>query len=227
MAGWGLGFWLLGKTASKIQEHIDDKKSMETPRGTLKDGTPIYYDSKLNMYANGEKIVKEMAFDPKGNMYYQDIGERSRKVYNDPYVNKMTEFDPINNGNKQQAISSGKLAYDKYDVTHRRYLVCEISTGRYISELIGREDGTYWKVYIAPGKGSWVEKDKIIGEVQITQEEYDKLNVSPGMGYYRALDEYRYNCKYNSKYGYWTQTPKTKVQMEETDRKIREKQMQQ
>ena len=89
-----------------------------------------------------------------------------------------------------------KLAYLKYDSISKRRLTCEISTGKFIVELEGRSDGTYWKYYIEEDGCHYIYFNKTKGSpcVQITREEFDALNIKPGT--HHAYDANRRRYEY-------------------------------
>ncbi len=183
----GLGTLIFGALlgGSAIRCGIDNVKSMSKPYRYLDDGTPVYLDRLCNEHINGEKVVSKWNYE-LGRA--QQVGERSGRVYMDPETESRKRMDRQNEERRQKAISEGKLAYMKYDCDKKRQYTAEVSTRRYIAELEGREDGTYWKyyLYLDPNKSwqsSFRRKEGDPG-VQITQEEFDKLNIYNGSHWY-------------------------------------------
>lgn len=97
----------------------------------------------------------------------------------------------------------------RYDHVRKNELTCEISTGKFIAKLEGRDDGTYWKYYLSPDSDFAHCHMKTEGDEgeQITQEEYDKLNIYGGT--HSAMDYARYNYIWRKK-GDFLQVPKSK-----------------
>jgi hypothetical protein len=71
------------------------------------------------------------------------------------------------------------------------FLTCEISTDKYISKLEGNQDGTYLKFYLPYNAKSKTDIEDGDPGVQITQEEYDKLNIYGGTHLASDLCRYR------------------------------------
>lgn len=186
----GLGTLLLGGVllGSAIKCGIENDKMMSKPQRYLDDGTPVYLDRLCNEHVNGEKIVPRYNYQQEKLVY---VGEKSGRVYSDPEQNTKNRLDSWNEERKQEAIKLGKLAYMKYDHVRKHQFTCEISTDKFICYLEGRKDGTYWKYYLpidTPYDKAHMKGEGNIG-IQITQEEFDKLNIFGGTHWY--VDYYR------------------------------------
>lgn len=174
MAGLGLLISSILLGGSAIRCGIDNAKMMSKPFRYLDDGTPVYLDKLCNEHVNGEKIVPKYDYENEKLVY---VGNRSGKVYMDPQEESRKRMDRRSDENKQKAIEQGKLAYMRYDFQRKKEITCEVSTGKFIAELEGRKDGTYWKYYLDPNSYSLKSKKEGDPGVQITQEEYDGLNI--------------------------------------------------
>lgn len=173
--------------AAAIDKFVKDRDYLSSPAFYDQEGRAVYIDSSGNHYINGEKVITE--YDYK-NKKLIEVGQRTRTVYNDPEEKARQRMVDWSERYKQESIEKGNLAYRKYNFEMKCFLTCEISTDRYISQLKGKKDGTYLKFYLpcnAKNKTDVEEGD--IG-VQITQEEYDKLNIFDGTHF--ASDLYRY-----------------------------------
>ena len=156
-----------------------------------------------------KKIIKllelpESSFDEKIGDYYTSLATDKRFImledgtwdlrsrHTSDKVVKITEDEE----EEADELSRGKLAYLKYDSISKRKLTCEISTGKFIVELEGRSDGTYWKYYIEEDGCHYIYFNKTKGSpcVQITREEFDALNIKPGT--HHAYDANRKRYEY-------------------------------
>lgn len=194
----GLGALLFGVLlgGSAINAAIDDVKLMSKPFRYLKDGTPVYMDGKRRKYINNE-LCKEDSYWRDGHIYYRTIGTQTKKVYEDTYELLLDRFRADDEMRKEMAIKNGKLSYLKYDPIRKKQITCEISTDKFIARLEGKEDGTYWKYYLSPDNDYSECHMKTEGDkgIQITQEEFDKLDDvcgSHGYSYY----PYKGKCIY-------------------------------
>ena len=192
----GLGLLVLGVImgGNAIKSGIENAQMMSKPYKYLDDGTPVYLDRLCNEYINGEKVVSTWTKRPDGSVKVQQVGQRSGKVYFDPDIAMNNKIETRNREKIMQAKERGRLAYLKYDVIRKKEITCEISTGKYISYLEGRKDGTYWKYYLPTNFTYYSDRDENAG-VQITQEEYDKLNIICGSHFAVDLNRYTYNSK--------------------------------
>lgn len=187
----GLGTILLGVTliGSKIKEVIDDADMMSKPVRYLDDGTPVYIDSKCQQHINGEKVVPKVARDINGKVYLQEVGERSGRVYYDPYQDKLKREREEDKLKLQRALQSGYLSYEKYSPKYNRRITTEISTGKPIACLY-EYSGEYRKFYL---KESASEPNEIApGDmgIAISKEEYNKLNVYYGYTSHKRLPDW-------------------------------------
>ncbi|MBQ4523420.1 MAG: hypothetical protein IJA10_10805 [Lachnospiraceae bacterium] len=189
MLGLLIGGLILGGSA--IKAGIENANMMSKPYTHLDDGTPIYIDRNCNEYVNGERMIATYDYKNQKLVY---AGKRSGKVYIDPEANQRKRMDEMSEKNKREAIAKGMLAYLRYDHKREKSLTCEISTGKYIAQLKGKEDGTYWKYYL-PDYEMILFSSPAEGDngIEITQEEYDKLNILV-VGTHYASDLYRYTC---------------------------------
>jgi hypothetical protein len=184
---------LIGLGGSAIKAGIQNAEMMSKPYRYLDDGTPVYLDRLCNEYINGEKTRTHYSMDKNGQVNSQTIGVNSGKVYYDrreTYENKVARE---NEEKRQKALSEGKLAYVKLFPTHSipgntsnsitdSYLTCECSTGKIISRLECKEDGTCWKYYLTDlVHYNWDPDHKYMSQgYQITKDELKKLNVFNG-----------------------------------------------
>lgn len=194
------GFLALGLRAIVgIGNVIADAKSMSSPSGRLEDGTPYYYNRKNEMFINDEKVISKIAYKPDGDIYLQRVGARTGKVYVDPYLNQKKKAEENSERNKQMNIKYGFIAYMHFHPIWKTQVTREISSGKYIGELIGNSDGRYFVRYLdenaryKPLNLEWTE------EKEITQDEYEKLNIPLGSHFSR--DDYRYIYEYDCKKG--------------------------
>ncbi len=196
----GLGALIFGALlgGSAIRCGIDNVKSMSKPYRYLDDGTPVYLDRKGKEHINGEKVIGKWNYE-LGRA--QQVGERSGRVYMDPEIESRKRMDRQNEERRQEAISQGKAAYMKYDCDRKIQITAEVSTRKFIAELEGREDGTYWMYYLSPNMKSWQVHRRTEGDpgVRITQEYFDKLNIY--LGTHMAIDRNRTNMQYYAHIG--------------------------
>lgn len=174
---------------SAISAARENARLMSKPYKHLEDGTPVYMDRHCNEYINGEKVVIKYNYDLNRT---QKVGERTGKVYFDEEVAKRKHLESLDNIRKENEQSRGKLAYMKYDPVRKKEITCEISTGKYICELRGKKDGTYYKYYLDPRQdNAYIQTryDKNDPGVPITREEFDRLNIFAGS--HSAFDESR------------------------------------
>lgn len=194
MAGLGLFLYGAVKAAFGIGKAIDNQQMKNYTYKIDNQGRPTWMDRNCNEYINGEKVIAKAVTRSDGSVKLQQVGQRSGSVYFDPDVARNNKIDSINNKQIQQAKEWGKLAYPKYDPKAKREITCEISTGKYISCLKGLEDGTYWKYYLPANYTYYSDRDENAG-IQITQDEYDKLNIFNGSHYASDLNRYTYDAK--------------------------------
>ena len=165
---------------SAISAARENARLMSKPYKHLEDGTPVYMDRHCNEYINGEKVVIKYNYDLNRT---QKVGERTGKVYFDEEVAKRKHLESLDNIRKENEQSRGKLAYMKYDPVRKKQITCEMSTGKYICELVGEKDGTYRKYYLDPRQDSayvCMRYDENDPGVKITREEFDRLNIFAG-----------------------------------------------
>ena len=222
----GLGLLLFGLMAggSAIKCGVENAKMMSKPYRYMDDGTPVYLDRLGNEHINGEKVTSKYNYQ-KGCM--QDVGERSGRVYYDEQDVQRKRFEDWNEKERQDAIKKGRLIYKKYDVNRKKNFSCELSTGKYIAYIEGRDDGTYWKYYVSPYRKfeHYEENTKLFKEdsdnnpVEISIEEFDELRIYGG-SYFYCSDLTR--DKYGNFYPIGYHEKQRKLQ-EESKRKAKER----
>jgi ribosomal protein L21E len=188
------GFIAIGALAvSAIKCGIQNADMMSKPYRHLDDGTPVYLDRLCNEYINGEKVTVHYDYSKPGVMNTQLVGTKSGKVYVDRRQNFLNKIAKENEEKRQEALSEGKLAYVKLypkntipgcsmnEMADTR-LTCECSTGKIISRLECKEDGTCWKYYLTDiAHYHWDPDHKYMSQgYQITKDELQKLNVFNG-----------------------------------------------
>ena len=163
-----------------IAAAIENADMKSSPYTHLDDGTPVYLDRKCNEWVNGEKMIATYDYKNQKLVY---AGQRSGKVYIDPEANQRRRMDEMSEKYKREAIASGKLAYKKYDHRVKRFMTCEISTGKYIAALHGNKyGGGYRKFYVKPDFDFYnchCKADDDEG-IEITKEEFWGLNIVGG-----------------------------------------------
>ena len=191
----GLGILLYGALRSicGIGQAVENKQIKDYSYKIDEKGRPTWIDRQGNRYINGEKVVATYDYTNKKLVY---TGQRTGKVYYDYQQDLLNKRNTEDEEEKADELSRGKLAYLKYDSISKRRLTCEISTGKFIAELEGRPDGTYWKYYIEEDGCHYIYFNKTKGSpcVQITREEFDALNIKPGT--HHAYDANRKSYEY-------------------------------
>ena len=193
MAGLGLFLWGTMKVICGIGQAVENKQMKDYSYKIDEKGRPTWIDRQGNQYINGEKVVATYDYANKKLVY---AGQRTGKVYYDYQQDLLNRRNTEDEEEKADKLSRGKLAYLKYDSISKRKLTCEISTGKFIVELEGRSDGTYWKYYIEEDGHHWIYFHKTESSpcVQITREEFDALNIKPGT--HHAYDANRKSYEY-------------------------------
>ena len=191
----GLGILLYGALRSicGIGQAVENKQIKDYSYKIDEKGRPTWIDRQGNRYINGEKVVATYDYKNQKLVY---AGQRTGKVYYDYQQDLLNKRNTEDEEEKADELSRGKLAYLKYDSISKRRLTCEISTGKFIAELEGRPDGTYWKYYIEEDGCHYIYFNKTKGSpcVQITREEFDALNIKPGT--HHAYDANRRSYEY-------------------------------
>ena len=191
----GLGILLYGALRSicGIGQAVENKQIKDYSYKIDEKGRPTWIDRQGNRYINGEKVVATYDYKNQKLVY---AGQRTGKVYYDYQQDLLNKRNTEDEEEKADELSRGKLAYLKYDSISKRRLTCEISTGKFIAELEGRPDGTYWKYYIEEDGCHYIYFNKTKGSpcVQITREEFDALNIKPGT--HHAYDANRRRYEY-------------------------------
>lgn len=191
----GLGILLYGALRSicGIGQAVENKQIKDYSYKIDDKGRPTWIDRQGNQYINGERVVATYDYNNHKLVY---AGQRTGKVYYDYQQDLLNRRNTEDEEEKADELSRGKLAYLKYDSISKRRLTCEISTGKFIVELEGRSDGTYWKYYIEEDGCHYIYFNKTKGSpcVQITREEFDALNIKPGT--HHAYDANRRRYEY-------------------------------
>ena len=191
----GLGILLYGALRSicGIGQAVENKQIKDYSYKIDDKGRPTWIDRQGHQYINGERVVATYDYNNHKLVY---AGQRTGKVYYDYQQDLLNRRNTEDKEEKADKLSRGKLAYLKYDSISKRKLTCEISTGKFIVELEGRADGTYWKYYIEEDGHHWIYFHKTENSpcVQITKEEFDALNIKPGT--HHAYDANRRRYEY-------------------------------
>lgn len=177
MAGLGLLLGLGTRLFGNIAYGVADAKAMSKPSYYLDDGTPVYTNRKNQDFANGEQIIATYDYVNDKLVY---AGKKTGKVYIDPEEIRKKKRDERNRERKESAIKRGYLAYQKYDPKFKRHVTCEISTGKIIAGLTKSNNGKCRKIYAAPN--DYFCNITATGDngVEITLEEYEKLDIVGG-----------------------------------------------
>ena len=191
----GLGILLYGalRAICGIGQAVENKQMKDYSYKIDEEGRPTWIDREGHQYINGERVVATYDYKNQKLVY---AGQRTGKVYYDYQQDLLNRRNAEDEEEKADELSRGKLAYLKYDSISKRRLTCEISTGKFIVELEGRSDGTYWKYYIEEDGHHWIYFNKTENSpcVQITKEEFDALNIKPGT--HHAYDANRKSYEY-------------------------------
>ena len=191
----GLGILLYGALRSicGIGQVVENKQIKDYSYKIDDKGRPTWIDRQGHQYINGERVVATYDYNNHKLVY---AGQRTGKVYYDYQQDLLNRRNAEDEEEKADELSRGKLAYLKYDSISKRRLTCEISTGKFIVELEGRLDGTYWKYYIEEDGCHYIYFNKTKGSpcAQITREEFDALNIKPGT--HHAYDANRRRYEY-------------------------------
>ena len=193
MAGLGLLIYGALRAVCGIGQAVENKQMKDYSYKIDEKGRPTWIDREGHRYINGERVIATYDYNNHKLVY---AGKNSGKVYYDPEQDLLNRMHKEDEEKKADELSRGKLAYLKYDSISKRRLTCEISTGKFIVELEGRSDGTYWKYYIEEDGHHWIYFHKTENSpcVQITREEFDALNIKPGT--HHAYDANRRRYEY-------------------------------
>ena len=191
----GLGILLYGalRAICGMGKAVENKQMKDYSYKIDEKGRPTWIDREGNQYINGEKVVATYDYNNHKLVY---AGQRTGTVYIDPEQNTRDRLDRWSEERKQKAINDGELAYMRYDHNRKQQITCEISTGKFIAYLEGKEDGTYYKYYLQPSQDyshSHCKPEGVAG-VPITREEFDKLNIY--FGTHSAIDYSRDKRQY-------------------------------
>ena len=193
MAGLGLLIYGAMRAICGIGQAVENKQMKDYSYKIDEKGRPTWIDREGHQYINGERVVATYDYNNHKLVY---AGKNSGKVYYDYQQDLLNRRNTEDEEEKADELSRGKLAYLKYDSISKRKLTCEISTGKFIVELEGRSDVTYWKYYIEEDGHHWIYFNKTENSpcVQITKEEFDALNIKPGT--HHAYDANRKSYEY-------------------------------
>ena len=191
----GLGILLYGalRAVCGIGQAVENKQMKDYSYKIDEKGRPTWIDRQGHQYINGERVVATYDYNNHKLVY---AGQKTGKVYYDYQQDLLNRRKSEDEEEKADKLSRGKLAYLKYDSISKRKLTCEISTGKFIVELEGRSDGTYWKYYIEEDGHHWIVNRRAKGDpgVQITREKFDALNIT--LGTHHAYDANRKSYEY-------------------------------
>ena len=194
MAGLGLFLYGAMRAICGIGKAVDNHQMKNFTYKVDEQGRTHWLDRECNHYINGERVIATYDYTNQKLVY---AGKNSGRVYYDPEQAQRDRLDARSDGYKQEAIKEGKLAYMRYDHVRKKSLTCEISTGKFIAYLEGKEDGTYYKYYLQPSQDycHCHCKPEGVAGVPITREEFDKLNI-----YFGTHSAYDYSRKPNNYY---------------------------
>lgn len=193
MAGLGLLIYGALRAICGIGQAVENKQMKDYSYKIDEKGRPTWIDRQGHQYINGERVVATYDYKNQKLVY---AGQKTGKVYYDYQQDLLNRRNTEDEEEKADELSRGKLAYLKYDSISKRRLTCEISTGKFIAELEGRPDGTYWKYYIEEDGHHWIVNSRAKGDpgIQITREEFDALNIT--LGTHHAYDANRKSYEY-------------------------------
>ena len=170
----GLGLFLsalLGGTKA-VGRAIENKKMKDYTYKVNENGQATWLDFDANQYVNGEKLVGKLERKPDGQLYRLEVGQRSGKVYVDPYENVMSKMD------RQNFLE--RSSSEKYHREFHCVASTELATEKIIICIYGSD---YSKIY-----RKWYLNNKVIDKynnspepddndfgVPITKDEYDRL----------------------------------------------------
>ena len=193
MAGLGLFIYGALRAICGIGQAVENQQMKNYSYKIDEKGRSTWIDREGHQYINGERVVATYDYTNKKLVY---AGQKTGKVYYDYQQDLLNRRNAEDEEEKADELSRGKLAYLKYDSISKRRLTCEISTGKFIAELEGRPDGTYWKYYIEEDGHHWIVNRRAKGDpgIQITREKFDALNIT--LGTHHAYDAKRKSYEY-------------------------------
>lgn len=183
MLGLGTVAFLAALGVSGTKCAIENYQMMKEPVRYLSDGTPVYIDRLCQQHINGERVILKWTHDLNGGIKLIEVGERTGRIYNDPEVNTFNRMNRNSEENKRKAIAEGYPTYEKYDFEKGCSISCEVSTGRYISQVLAKlENGKekFYKFYLPSGFKNL--SDTVPGDtgIEITKEEYWNFKICGG-----------------------------------------------
>lgn len=175
----------------KISQRVDEK------------GNVHYYDRQCRDYINGERVQRVETQDPNGVTLYSTVGMTTNKVYDTSYGRGMQQLLAMSESNKQDEIKRGRLAYSQFNPYFGQFVTTEIATGRTITCLFAGENKKtgecfYKKWYYRPEcQGKYDYRNTVDGDygIDITQEEYQKLNIRCGGSHRNIPSDYSVSTK--------------------------------
>lgn len=179
----GLTLGLLN-AVSTIKRTSENEKSKRDTASLTPEGNVMSIGRTGQVYVNNEETYRWSETDKYGNVHNLIIGTKSGRVYSDSYDRMLQRENEIAEKNKQDAIKIGRLTYIRFCPQLGIRAETEIKTGKVITcfgEFYNErtEKTTYRKWYLQPSQKGKYERDRTVkGDfgVEITKEEYDKLN---------------------------------------------------
>lgn len=187
MPGLFGAIWLALQGVASIKDSIERQEALLKPSYISSEtGQPIYYDNHMRVHGrNGEKLEPRYLKAPDGSLRIQMVGKRSGVVYEDDWAKKMQRWEEDDKRELESEKKYGKLAYNKHHIMFDRPVTTEIATGKVITCLYkGTDPDTkkpvYKKWYFRPEcQGKYDYNRTADGDygIDITEEEYEKLNI--------------------------------------------------
>lgn len=178
---------LLGlKATANVVCAVDDAKSKRDTAKIDSNGNVTCIGRTGKYYVNGEETYRWTEYDKYGNQHNMTIGVNSGKVYHDNFDDEVKRGSANDEKNKQYSLKHGYLAYNKYDPRYRRDITTEISTDKPLAAVCRcynnkTSEVHFYKFYLKKNRADdRSDFDKSApGDygVEITEEEYNKLNI--------------------------------------------------
>lgn len=189
MSGFGLFLSALLGGTKVVGRAIENKKMKDYSYKINEKGQATWLDFDGNQYVNGEKLVGKLERKQDGQLYRLEVGQRSGKVYMDPYENKTLRIEKENLERKNRSKEYGHLVYEKYYMEYQCALSTEIETDKIITCIYGSDTKKiYRKWYLGRDKPSKYlmhpKEDSDDFGVPITKEEYEKFKLGINHTFY-------------------------------------------
>ena len=191
----GLGLLIGGLIfgGAGIAVAIDNAKMKKDPVRHLDDGTPVYIDRKCHEWINGEKVIATYDYENQKLVY---AGQKSGKVYYDPEQKQAERMrKTYDEPNLKQAKERGDLTCKLWYPQYKMMLSTELATNRIIIRISKNYKTNQYKKYYYTGNyqpcisnGCFKFPDDGNMGVEISKEEYDKLNEAWDVSYTKGLD---------------------------------------